>query len=170
MNTIRTRTTYLEMRTPQTRDAELPSSNVVVRRLVTPSVNEYRELYRGVGEQWNWIDRLLMDDDELKQLITSKHVEIYVLQVDRQVAGFAELDRRKRDEIELAYFGLLPDFIGRGLGKFFIQWTINQAWSYQPFRFWLHTCDLDHPAALTNYLKAGFEIYDAKMVEQVVSE
>jgi GNAT superfamily N-acetyltransferase len=53
----------------------------------------------------------------------------------------------------------MPDFIGQGLGKYFLQWTIDKAWGYQPRRFWLHTCTLDHPAALPNYQKAGFAIY-----------
>jgi GNAT superfamily N-acetyltransferase len=69
-------------------------------------------------------------------------------------AGFAELDRRNNDEIELVQFGLMPKFLGQGLGKYFLQWTIDKAWSYQPKRFWLRTCTLDHPAP--NYLKSGF--------------
>ena len=73
-------------------------------------------------------------------------------------AGFAELDRRVAGEVELVQFGLLPEFIGQGLGKFFLQWAIDKSWGYGPRRLWLHTCSLDHPAALPNYLKAGFQI------------
>jgi GNAT superfamily N-acetyltransferase len=62
-------------------------------------------------------------------------------------------------EVELVQFGLTPEFIGQGLGKFFLQWAIDRAWGYGPRRLWLHTCTLDHPAALPNYLKAGFRIY-----------
>ena len=64
--------------------------------------------------------------------------------------------RRIEGEIELVQFGLVPEFIGQGLGKYFLNWTIDKAWSYDPRRFWLHTCTLDHKAALPNYLKAGF--------------
>ena len=71
---------------------------------------------------------------------------------------FAELDRRKPGELELVQFGLMAEFIGQGLGKYFLQWTIDRAWGYQPTRLWLHTCTLDHPAALPNYLKAGFAV------------
>ena len=86
-------------------------------------------------------------------------LEVHVLMVDGAPAGFAELDRRKEGEIELVQFGLMGAFIGQGLGKYFLQWTIDKAWSYSPKRFWLHTCTKDHPAALPNYLKAGFGIY-----------
>jgi hypothetical protein len=68
------------------------------------------------------------------------------------------LDRRQPDEVEIVQFGLMGPFIGQGLGKYFLQWTIDRAWSYQPRRVWLHTCTLDHPVALPNYLKAGFVI------------
>jgi GNAT superfamily N-acetyltransferase len=73
-------------------------------------------------------------------------------------AGFAELDRRTKGEIELVQFGLLPEFIGQGLGRYFLRWAIDRAWGYQPRRFWLHTDTQDHPAALPNYLKAGFAV------------
>ena len=78
-------------------------------------------------------------------------------------AGYAALDRRIEGEIELMQFGLMPEFIGQGLGQYFLQWTIDKAWSYRPRRFWLHTCTKDHPAALPNYLKAGFAVYKEEM-------
>lgn len=75
------------------------------------------------------------------------------------------MDRRTEGEIEPVQFGLMPDFIGQGLGRYLLQWTIDKAWRYQPRRFWLHTCTKDHPAALPNYLKAGFTIYKEEMKE-----
>ena len=62
---------------------------------------------------------------------------------------------------------LIGDFIGQGLGKYFLQWTIDKAWSYQPKQFWLHTCTLDHPVALPNYLKAGFTIFKEVVKDEV---
>ncbi len=85
--------------------------------------------------------------------------------VDGVPAGFAELDRRIEGEIELVQFGLMPEFIGQGLGRYFLQWTIDKAWSYCPRRFWLNTCTKDHPAALPNYLKADFAIYKEDIKE-----
>ena len=81
-------------------------------------------------------------------------------------AGFAELDRRIEGEIELAQFGLMPEFIGQGLGRYFLRWAIDKAWNYGPRRFWLHTDTKDHPAALPNYLKAGFAIYKEEVKDR----
>ena len=67
---------------------------------------------------------------------------------------------------ELVQFGLMPEFIGQGLGRYFLQWTIDRAWNYRPRRFWLHTCTKDHPAALPNYFKAGFAIYKEEVKDQ----
>jgi GNAT superfamily N-acetyltransferase len=73
------------------------------------------------------------------------------------------LDRQGEGEIELVQFGLMPEFIGQGLGRYFLQWTIDKAWSHGPRRLWLHTCTKDHLAALPNYLKAGFAVYKEEM-------
>jgi GNAT superfamily N-acetyltransferase len=111
-----------------------------------------------------------MPDDELRAMIQDERVEIFVLSIGQQPAGYAEIDRRQAGEIELAYFGLFPHAIGIGLGKYLLNWILRTAWSYRPRRVWVHTCDLDHPAALPNYLKAGFHVYDETVVEQWVPD
>ena len=77
-----------------------------------------------------------------------------------------ETGKRIEGEIELVQFGLMPGFIGQSLGRYFLQWTIDKAWSYRPRRFWLHTCTKDHLAALPNYLKAGFAVYKEEVKDQ----
>ena len=168
MKHVTTRRTYLEMSVPSPRAVERPDGEIVCKRLEKPSVELYRELYARVGRQFHWVDRLIMPPEELEHILHDERVEIYLLKVDGETAGYSELDRRARGEIELAYFGLFADFIGRGLGRFFLDWAITRAWSYEPDRVWVHTCDLDHPAALPNYLKAGFVVYKEEMVRQAV--
>ena len=109
-----------------------------------------------------------MSDEELIAVIGGSRNELHVLHVDGMPAGFAELDRRQPLEIELVQFGLIPEFIGQGLGKWFLQWTIDKVWSYDPKRFWLHTCTLDHTAALPNYLKAGFVLFKEEVIRRVL--
>lgn len=167
---LTTQTTYLEMLALDLRPRAAPAGDLDVVRLPAPELKEYRALYSSVGQAHRWVDRLLMPDDELQRILQDDRVEIYLLKVDRQLAGYAELDRRVPGQIEIAYFGLLPQFIGRGLGKYLLGWTLERAWSYQPNRVWVHTCDLDHAAALPNYLKAGFRIYDQRIVQQVVAD
>jgi GNAT superfamily N-acetyltransferase len=151
--------TYLEMLEPPARAQVVAAEGVDVQRATSPTVEQYRDLYDRVGRDWRWIDRRILSDEQLAAIITDSRVEIYLLSLNGEVAGYAELDRRFGADIELAYFGLVPEFIGRGLGKFFLDWVIDRAWSLSPLRIWLHTCTLDHPRALTNYLKAGFVPY-----------
>ena len=91
-------------------------------------------------------------------------MEVFVLHVRGVPAGYVELDRRIEDEVEIAYFGLVPDFIGRGLGPALLGWALERAWSCGPRRVWLHTCSLDHPKALAVYRRAGFEVYDREVL------
>jgi GNAT superfamily N-acetyltransferase len=167
---ILTKTTYLEMLAPPaTAVMAPPIVGTRIERRHAPTVAAYRFLYNGVGRAYTWVDRNLMPDDELLRIVADELVEIDVLYVGEETAGYVELDRRTAGQIELAYFGLFPDFVGRGLGKYLLSWAVARAWSFKPRRVWVHTCDLDHAAALPNYLKAGFSIYDEKIVEQVIS-
>ncbi len=147
---------HLEMLAPSDRFVPAPREGLTVLHVQAPSVPYYRSLYNAVGEDFHWRDRRMMSDEALAAILGDSRIELHALHVDGAVAGFAELDRRQPDEIQLVQFGLIRDFIGQGLGKWFLQWTIDKAWSYEPKRFWLHTCTQDHAAALPNYRKAGF--------------
>ena len=147
---------FLEMLEPSRRSVPVPCEGLTVLHAQTLTVGDYRFLYNSVGQDFHWLMRRKLSDVELTAIIHDPRDEVHVLHVAGTPAGFAELDRRQPDEIELVQFGLMREFIGQGLGKWFLQWTIDQAWSYRPRRFWLHTCTLDHPAALPNYLQAGF--------------
>src|SRR5262249_13216470 len=115
---------------------------------------------------YDWASRKKLSDAELAAPLDDPRLQGPVLLGAGDPAGFAELDRRVEGEIELVQFGLMPEFIGQGLGRYFLQWTIERAWSYGPRRFWLHTCTKDHPAALPNYLKAGFAVYKEEVKDQ----
>jgi GNAT superfamily N-acetyltransferase len=171
MPLIPTKTTYLQMFEPPTGDPPpVPRHDLAIRRVDRPSCDVYRQLYRSVGSQWSWVDRLVMPEEQLSSILQDDRVDVFLLCVAGQPAGYAELDRRIKTEIELAYFGLFPSVLGQGIGKHFLDWTLRAAWSYRPTRVWVHTCDLDHPAALPTYLKAGFQIYDEKIVAQFVPD
>jgi GNAT superfamily N-acetyltransferase len=152
------KTTWLQMFAPPLPNLAAPRAGLTVVHACRPTPGYYWSLYDAVGRDYNWTSRHKLSDEQLLALIHDPQVELHVLHFEGAPAGFAELDRRTPDEIELLQFGLLPAFIGQGLGRWFLQWTIDKAWSYAPRRFWLHTCTNDHPAALPNYLKAGFEI------------
>lgn len=157
---------YLEMVTPSQRSVRVPRDGLSVVHVQSPTVPYYRALYDAVGKEFHWLSRRKMSDEALATLLGDPRNELHVLHIGGAPAGFAELDRRQANEIELVQFGLMRDFIGQGLGKWFLQWTVDKAWSYEPNRFWLHTCTLDHPAALPNYTKAGFVLFKQEAIRR----
>lgn len=152
--------TYLEM---HQKPINLPKNDntkqVWVAKVNKPTVSFYRYLYFHIGEPWRWYERRILGDDDLRSIIHDAGVSIYVLYSDGSPAGYFELDARIDHQVELAYLGLFPEFIGRGLGSWLLDRALITAWQSQPSRVWVHTCSLDHPNALPCYKKAGFKIH-----------
>ncbi|MFC4351317.1 GNAT family acetyltransferase [Fodinicurvata halophila] len=131
-----------------------------------PTLSFYRFLYNTVGAPWLWWERRIMPDRELSAILQDPRVELLVLYKQGIPAGFAELDRRHPGEVELAYFGLLPDFIGQGLGPPLLRHAVQCAWQTQGESqvavLKVHTCNLDHPRALALYQTVGFTVRSRK--------
>jgi GNAT superfamily N-acetyltransferase len=153
-------TTYLEMTDlAQFRPAwASDTTGLALSRWQQPDIHAYRALYSAVGAHLRWRDRLLMPDAQLQAALHSPACSVVVLTVQGAQAGYFELERQG-DSTEIAYFGLLPAFHGRGLGKHLLSAAVQQAWSDGARRLWVHTCNLDAPAALENYVKRGFTIF-----------
>jgi GNAT superfamily N-acetyltransferase len=153
-------TTYMEMTERPTRPTvPCPPGQYAVLRLERPSPTFYRYLYSLVGERWMWSDRRKMSDEKLDAAINAEGIEIFVLYASGEPAGYVELDRRAKPDIRIAYFGLAPFFIGRGLGRYLLNWAVDLAWSYGPARLLVSTWSFDHPRAFANYQRAGFRPY-----------
>jgi GNAT superfamily N-acetyltransferase len=164
------KTTYLQtFERPQSVTSSLTQEGLTIIHARKPTLAYYRFLVNSVGKKWNWEGREKLSDAALSAIIRDPRDEIHVLFVDGVPAGFIELDRRIEDEIEIVHFGLMPEFIGQGLGKVFLQWATNKAWNYNPKRLWLHTDTEDHPAALPLYLRMGFVVYK-EVVEDTESD
>ena len=163
---LETTVTYLEMTgPPHHTQLPMPLRKLALLHAEQPTVSFYRYLYDAVGRPWTWVDRKHLSDDDLAAIIQDERVEIYVLYVAGVPAGYAELDRRTDGEIELAYLGLVPEFIGQRLGPYLLDWVIWRAWEYEPRRLWVHTCTLDHPKALSLYQRFGFTPYGQEIEE-----
>jgi GNAT superfamily N-acetyltransferase len=130
-----------------------------VERFPHPDLNWYRDLFRAVGEPWLWFSRTLMNDLELRALLGDPRVDFFALEERGVAKGLLEIDRREFPDIELAFFGLTSDLIGKGAGRYLMDFAIGEAFSHHPRRFFLHTCTLDHPKALGFYRRAGFRPY-----------
>lgn len=153
--------TYLEMTSrPTSPTPPRPAKKVSLLRAESPTISYCRYLYNTVGHDYLWWQRRAMSDADLSAIVQDPNVEVYTLFIGGVPAGYGELDRRNGPEIELAFFGLFPEFIGQRLGGYFLRWMIDQAWSYSPSRLIVHTCTEDHPAAIHNYQRHGFVPFD----------
>ncbi len=121
------------------------------------SAETYRHYYKNVGLQYNWLDRLAIPDEDLQLKINEPNIAIFALQIDSADAGYAEF-AIVNEYVEIVYFGLFASFVGKGLGKFFLEWCISKAWDYEPKWVQLNTCSLDHANALGVYESAGFKV------------
>jgi GNAT superfamily N-acetyltransferase len=146
---------------------EHDNGRVMLLKARHPPVHFYRYLYETVGRAYVWVERTRMSDEALAAIVQHENVELYVLYCEGAPAGYAELDFRKMPDAELAYFGLIPDFIGRGLGGFLLTTAIDIAWGKPIERFWVHTNTLDHPRALPLYQQMGFVPYAQEKSEIV---
>ncbi len=158
MPRIEVRRTYVEMLRPEDLAAAPIPDGVHVESLASCPPELYRWLYAEVGRAYSWIDRLGWSDREIRDHLARPGVAVSVLRSGEVRAGYFESVRHPDAAVEIAYFGLLPPFVGRGLGKAMLTLAVRDAWARGAARVWLHTCSLDHPAALGNYLRRGFRI------------
>lgn len=151
-------TVYVEMTTPeQFKPAFIDAPHARIEQLGRVDVPFYRFLYKAVGDAVRWRDRNFVSDDALAQALAA--AQVFVLYVQGVPAGYAEL-AREGESVEVAFFGLRPEFHGVGFGKHLLSYAVQKAWEMAGVqRVWLHTCNLDSPHALENYLKRGFRFY-----------
>jgi GNAT superfamily N-acetyltransferase len=147
--------TYLEMQRPP--DHPVPASTLRLERVEVPQPEHYRELFRLIGGPWLWFSRLVLDDAHLAEIIQHPRVNLYsvVDETGREV-GMLELDFREPGECELAFIGFIPELAGQGHGRWLLAEAVTRAWREGVSRVHVHTCSLDHPAALSAYRRAGF--------------
>ena len=149
--------TFLEMRQPP--GEPVPPSSLKLRRIERPAAAEYRSLFRLVGARWLWFSRLIMPDAKLEAIIQDPRVELYAVEDAGGTVGMVELDSRESAECELAFIGLVPELAGQGHGRWLLAEALKRAWRHDVTRVHVHTCTLDHPAALAAYRRAGFVAY-----------
>jgi RimJ/RimL family protein N-acetyltransferase len=153
--------TYLEMRDPTALRAEpWTAVDVRVERCDPCPVDLYRALYHVVGARWAWHDRDAWSDAQLAEYLASSDVAVWVVRdAAGAPGGYFELRRHDDGSVEIAYFGLAERLFGRRLGAQLLTAATREAWAMGATRVWLHTCTLDAPAALPNYLGRGFSPY-----------
>jgi GNAT superfamily N-acetyltransferase len=163
-------TTYLEMHSPDAlTPCARPAPEYRLMRAEEPCGVFNRFLYTAVGADWQWTDRLPWSLEQWQENTGRAGMETWVAYVTGTPAGYFELYwDSETEETELQYFGLLPQFIGRGLGGALLADAVRRAWNVRPVvkRVWVHTCNLDGPQALANYTARGFTVYKTETEPQ----
>jgi GNAT superfamily N-acetyltransferase len=168
MSTIDVTRTYLEMTSPgDLRGSADPPNGVRIERVETCPVDLFRFLYAEVGKQFYWRDRLVWSDSQIEEYLKGP-VWTWILYERGAPGGYFELKRHEDGSVEIAYFGLMPHTIGRGLGALLLTKAVEEAWKLSPTRVWLHTCTLDHPTALPNYVKRGFRPFRTEVYQTTI--
>ena len=159
-----TTTYYLEMLDPQALCPKEAPAGLEVSMVSPPSPALNRRLYDAVGKDWDWTDRLVWSEEEWNRYVHRSALETWLGKYQGQTAGYFELECQAEGNVEIAYFGLLPGFVGRGLGGSLLTAAIRRAWQFPGSkRLWVHTCNWDHPAALSNYQRRGFKLYSEEL-------
>lgn len=156
---------YLQMlHRDQLRSKPCPAPDdlrVVEAQEALPELNRF--LYTAVGGDWYWVDRLPWSYAQWQQAIGGANHRTLVCYSRGTPAGYYELHKHDDGSVEISYFGLLAPFMGRGIGGWLLSQCISDAWDWGASRVWVHTCTLDHPAALDNYLARGFVQYGTEI-------
>lgn len=148
--------TYLEM---LERPVHAKTSSVRLREIKNPDLNWYRGVFRRAGKHWLWWSRLEMSDAQLSAVFNAPTTELFIAESGGAEVGMAELDRSSPGQVEIAFFGLYAEALGKGLGRPFMDALLERAWIDSTSRVWVHTCTLDSPVALPFYVKCGFRPY-----------
>ena len=153
-------TYYLEMKSPgELRCSQIGIPELETKQIVTAQPKLNRFFYRAVGKDWCWIDRLNWSEEQWLEYVDRPELETWVGYVWGQQAGYFELEMQSGADVEIAYFGLLPKFIGKGIGGQLLTAATERAWKMGARRVWVHTNTRDHPNALPNYESRGFRIF-----------
>lgn len=158
---MKTVTTHsLEMTSPSQLKGKYASRGLEVAECEIKQFLFNRFLYRLVGEPWDWVDKLSWSDEQWMAYAENDNLRTWVAYYKGSPAGYYELQQQDGGNVEIAYFGLAPKFIGRGYGGYLLTRAIKSVWAWKgTVRTWVHTCSLDHPGALQNYKARGMVVY-----------
>jgi GNAT superfamily N-acetyltransferase len=167
--TLDVTTTYLEMRSKSEFRPKNTTQAITTQRVSIPIPELNRFFYIHVGHNHYWYDRLNWSHAQWKQWVDRPEQQTWIIYVQDTPAGYFELEKAKAT-VNIVFFGLLPQFIGQGLGAGALSLAIDKAWEFEAERVTLNTCTLDHPHALVNYQARGFKIYDQKTESRTLPE
>jgi GNAT superfamily N-acetyltransferase len=155
-------TWYLQMHSRDALRAARRNPDLEVHECEIAQFEVNRFLYQLVGAAWDWTDKNCWSDAQWREWAEQPDLRTWIAYHRGSIAGYYELHRQPGEQIEIAYFGLAPRFIGRGFGGDMLTRSIASAWDWGARRVWGHTCSLDHESALANYQARGLALYDTQ--------
>lgn len=162
-------THHLELTDPGELRPGRPSPGLEIRRARVPCPELSRFLYTAVGGGWHWVDRLDWSYERWLAWLDRSEVETWVAYAEDTPAGYFELEEQPEGSVEIVYLGLIPRFVGRGFGGALLTAAARRGWERGARRVWVHTCSLDHPGALGNYLARGFRLFREETAEREIA-
>ena len=144
-----------------------PSDKIFLELLDNKNFELNKFFYKQIGKKHHWIDRLVWQDKDWIKHVSSKNLKTYILKEDQELVGFFELIFDK-NECEIAYFGILEEYIGKSLGGYLLSEAIKIAFEKKVKRIWVHTCSLDHQNAILNYKARGMKIFKTEVLKRKV--
>ena len=146
-------------------EIDKPSNNFDVRLVNPPDFQLNKFFYKQIGKKHRWVDRLIWNENQWIKYINNLNVRTYTLQDGNNLAGyFEQIFDQKKLECEIAYFGILQDYVGKRLGGYLLSEAIKKSFLMGANRVWVHTCSLDHKHALKNYLSRGMKIFKSEII------
>ena len=157
---------FLEIKDLRNLKENINMENNFLIKKIKPDFQLNKFFYKQVGKKHRWIDRLIWSDEKWMTYISNKNLETYVISKCDELVGFFELlYNPELKETEISYFGLLEEYIGKGIGGFALSSAIRKAFEKNINRVWLHTCTLDHPNALKNYIARGMTVFKKENIK-----
>ena len=158
---------YLEINSlKDLQESEQPSEDYIVDLIEPTDFQLNKFFYKNIGKKHKWIDRLIWTEEQWIKYVSNKNVKTFVLKNKKDLVGFFELIiHSEKQEVEIAYFGILEEYQNKKLGSFLLSNAIKKSFQQNVERVWLHTCSLDHKNALNNYLARGMKIFKSEIVK-----
>ena len=157
---------FLEIKDLRNLKENMNKENNFLIKKIKPDFQLNKFFYKQVGKKHRWIDRLIWSDEKWMTYISNRNLETYVISKYDELVGFFELlYNPELKETEISYFGLLEEYIGKGIGGFALSSAIRKAFEKNINRLWLHTCTLDHPNALKNYIARGMTVFKKENIK-----
>tara|TARA_Y100000768_G_C23974427_1_gene682308 strand:- start:1825 stop:2328 length:504 start_codon:yes stop_codon:yes gene_type:complete len=158
---------YLEINSlKDLKEGNNPSDDFYLTLLKPVNFQLNKFFYKNIGKNHKWVDRLIWNEQQWIDYVSSEKVKTYILKNKNDLVGFFELIFHfEQKEVEIAYFGILEEYQNKKIGSFLLSQAIKKSFDENINRVWLHTCSLDHKNALSNYISRGMKIFKSEIVK-----